>query len=188
MLLALYQPFMLVWTRKDPTLIRHFITPLLMVIWFYEKQSRETLRMFKNAASLWKPDRWKAVIASFANLAMNLTFIQILPDGYKLDGVILASIIADVVIQMPWESYAVFTAFFTRKEAAVYWRKQLFYFVFAVFTCSLTWCGVKVIPIDGVLGLFVKGCAATAVSAALTATVFFDEIRFVLDKFLSKVR
>ncbi len=188
MLLALYQPFMLVWTRKDPTLIRHFITPLLMVIWFYEKQSRETLRMFKNAASLWKQDRWKAVISSFANLAMNLTFIQVLPDGYKLDGVILASVIADVVIQMPWESYAVFTAFFTRKEAVIYWRKQVFYFVFALLVCSLTWYATYVIPLDGLYGLATKGCAAVAVSSVLTAIVFYNEIRFILDKILSKVR
>ena len=188
MLLALYQPFMQIWTRGDSTLMRHFLTPLLMVVWFYAQQTREPIRVFKNSAAIWRVDRWKAIIANVINLALNITFIKILPEGYALDGVIFATILCDVVIQMPWESYAVFTAFFTWKEAKLYWRKQLFYFAFALLVCSLTWCVAYVIPIDGLYGLVVKGCAAAAVSAALTATVFHNEIRFVLEKVLSKVR
>ena len=186
MLLALYQPFMINWTLKDPSLMQHFLTPFLMVVWFYEKQSRETLRTFKNAASLWQQDRWKAVIARFANLALNLTFIQVFPQGYKLDGVILATIITDVIIQMPWESHAVFTAFFTRHQAVLYWRKQLFYFVIALLVCTLTWCAAYAVKFDGILGLTLKGIAAAAASSIFLSAIFFDEMRFVMHKLLSK--
>ena len=34
MMLALYQPFVFEWTRGKPDLMRHFLTPLLMVVFF----------------------------------------------------------------------------------------------------------------------------------------------------------
>lgn len=185
LLLALYQPFMITWTLKDPSLIRHFLTPFLMVIWFYEKQSRETLRMFKNAASLWHQDRWKAVIASVANLALNLTFIQVFPDGYKLDGVVLATIITDVLIQMPWESHAVFSTFFTHHQAGIYWRKQLSYLGEAIFVCTVTWCAAYAVRVDDFIGLVLKGIAAASASSILMMALFLPELRFVMHKLLS---
>lgn len=186
MLLALYQPFMILWTRKDPSLIRHFMTPLLIVILFYEKQSRETLRMFKNAASLWQQDRWKAIIASVANLSMNITFIQIFPNEYKLDGVILSTLISDVIIQMPWESHAVFAAFFTRKEAFLYWRKQLFYFPLAVIVCGLTYATAHAIRLDGLVGFVVKGTASAMVSFIFLLAIFREDAIFVLKKLIHR--
>ena len=181
-LLALYQPFMIIWTKNDPTLIRHFLTPLLMVIWFYEKQSRETLRMFKNAAGLWQQDRWKAVIASLANLTLNLTFINILPGIYKLDGVILATLLTDIFIQMPWESYAVFTGFFGKNEAMHYWRRQVKYLLLAVLFSGATWAGAYAIPLDGLYGFFVKGVVSMAISIGLLLAVFREDALAVLKK------
>lgn len=182
MLLALYQPFMIIWTRKDPTLVRHFLTPLLMVAWFFEMQSRETLRMFKHAAALWQPDKWKSVVASLANLALNLTFIHVFPDEYKLDGVILATLLTDVFIQMPWESYAVFTAFFGRAEAVRYWRQQAVYLLLAAVFSGATWAAANAVPLDGLHGFFVKGVVAFAVSLGLLLTVFREEALAVLKK------
>ena len=186
MLLALYQPFMIIWTRKDPTLIRHFMTAFLMVVLFYEKQSREALRMFKNAASLWQQDRWKAIIASIANLSMNITFINIFPDNYKLDGVILSTLISDVIIQMPWESHAVFSAFFSRKEALRYWKHQLFYFPLALVVCGLTYTVSCSIHIDGLIGLAIKGMASATVSFAFLLAFFREDAIFVLKKAINR--
>ena len=186
MLLTLYQPFMIIWTKNDPTLIRHFLTPLLMVLWFFEMQSRETLRMFKNAAALWQPDKWKSVVAGVANLSLNLTFINVLPDGYKLDGVILATLLTDVFIQMPWESYAVFTAFFGKKEAIHYWRQQTVYMLLAVLLTGATWGAANAIPWDGLQGFFVKGVVAMTVSIGLLLVVFRDDALAVLKKVFSR--
>ncbi len=184
MLLSLYQPFMLVWTRKDPTLIRHTFTTLLMVVWFYEKQSRETLRMFKTAASIWRQDRWKAVLAAIANLAMNIIFVKTFPDKYKLDGVILSTVISDVVIQMPWESYVVFSAFFTRKEALNYWKWQSFYFPIAILVCALSWLAAYSIHLEGFLGLVTKCIVAFSVSVTFLGMFFFKDMKIILMKVL----
>ena len=177
MLLALYQPFMVIWTRGQGELSRHFLTPLLLVIWFYQMQSRETLRMFKNAASLWQPDRWKPVLASVANLGMNLMFINFLPDAYKLDGVILATLIADVFIQMPWESYAVFSRFFDRSQARRYWAVQAGYAILAVLITALAWGVAYNIPMEGMPGFVVKGCASALVACLPLLVIFRKDVK-----------
>ena len=40
MMAALYQPFVAVWTKNDPSLVRHALTPFLMVVYFCVNQSR----------------------------------------------------------------------------------------------------------------------------------------------------
>ena len=186
MLLALYQPFIVLWTRKDPTLIRHFLTVILMVVWFYEKQTRETLRMFKNAAAIWQADRWKAVIAAAANLALNITFVKTFPDAYKLDGVILSTVVTDIIIQMPWESHAVFSKFFTRKEALHYWKRQAFFFPIAILICGLAWLAAYAVPLEGFTGLVAKGASAFVVSVVSLAPFFLNDMKMIMAKFLHR--
>ena len=183
MLLALFQPFMILWIRNRPELLCHFMTPFLLVIWFYEKQSRESLRMFKEAAAIWQKDKWKAIIANFANLAMNITFVMTFPDKYKLDGVILSTIVSEILIQMPWESYAVFTSFFGGKEARFYWRKQFIYTLLGVFVCAATWYVAFIIPIEGIGGFFLKGVAAAGIASFLMFVFLKDDFLLVLEGF-----
>ena len=180
MLLALFQPFMVLWVRNRPELLCHFLTPLLMVIWFFEKQTRESLRMFKEAAAIWQKDKWKAIIANFANLGMNITFVITFPDEYKLDGVILSTILSEVFIQLPWESYAVFSSFFGRKEAKEYWKRLAMYALLGVLVCGVTWYVVYLIPVDGFIGLFLKGMAGGVVSSLLMLVFLRDDVKLVL--------
>ena len=186
MQISIFQPFMALWTRGEASLIRHFLTPFLIVIWFYEKQSRETLRMFKNAASLWQQDRWKAVIASLLNLALNFTFVFLFPDGYKLDGVILATLLSDILVQMPWESYAVFSAFFDKEKAWKYWRNQIVYVMLFVCVCTLAWLGAYLIPLEGIAGLVVKGIVSAVISFCFVLAIFRNDVIEMLKTVLKR--
>jgi len=121
---ALYQPFIQIWAKGDPLLVRHVLTPALMVLYFYVHESRQVLLTFKGAAGLWRQDRWKPIVAGVVNLVTNVAFVICLPDAYKLDGVIFSTIIGFVLIQIPWESAVVFRNFFGRAEERAYWRTQ----------------------------------------------------------------
>ena len=136
---GLYQPFMRVWTKNDPVLVRHALTPILMVLYFYVMESRQVLLSFKSAAAIWRQDRWKPIVAGAVNLATNILFVVFLPDAYKLDGVILSTIIGFVLIQIPWESHVVFTAFFGRSESRAYWRQQAAFAALALALSSAAW-------------------------------------------------
>ena len=176
MMTALYQPFMAVWVKDDPTLMRHALTPALMVFYFYIMQSRQVLLSFKSAASLWKQDRWKPIVAGAVNLGSNILFVLFLPDAYKLDGVIFSTIIGFAFIQIPWESHVVFTVFFGRTESRLWWRSQFRFALFAIMLCALAWGAAHAVRISGIAGLAAKGVVASAVSAGAVLALFRRDV------------
>ena len=180
MMSALYQPFMEVWVKGDVALMRHALTPALMVFYFYIMQSRQVLLAFKSAASLWKQDRWKPIVAGVVNLGSNILFVLFLPDAYKLDGVIFSTIIGFVFIQIPWESHVVFSLFFGKSEARAYWRS---YFGFAACTlalCAIAWWTAWMIPFKGFVGLAVKGAASATMVMVLLFAVLRRDVSALL--------
>ena len=180
MMTALYQPFIEVWVKGDSALMRHALTPALMVFYFYIMQSRQVLLAFKSAASLWRQDRWKPIVAGAVNLGSNILFVVFLPESYKLDGVIFSTIIGFAFIQIPWEAHVVFTSFFGKSEARAYWRSYAVSAAFAVALCGVAWTAARAVPVDGVPGLFAKGAASAAAAALCMALAFRRDVGDVL--------
>ena len=172
MMMALYQPFIAIWTHEDPALLRHILTPILMVLYFYINQSRQVLLKFKAAAALWREDQLKPLIAGAVNLTLNILLVCFLPEEYRLDGVVFSTIFSFVLIQIPWESHVLFTVFFGRSEAGIYWRSQAKFAFLALVLCSVTWGAAYVLRIPGVFGFLVKGAAAAAVSGGMMLILF----------------
>ena len=165
---AVYQPFISVWTRKDPTLARHVVTPLLMVLYFFVNQSRQMLLAFKSAASLWKGDRWKPIVAGAANLAISIGLVLWLPEEWKLDGVIFGTIASLLFIQIPWETHVLFTGYFTPSQKYRYWMEQFSFAGLAVWLCCGACLAAFAVMAKGVPGLLFKALSSScAVTAAL---------------------
>ena len=180
MMTALYQPFISVWVKDDPALVRHALTPVLMVLYFYVMQSRQVLMSFKSAASIWSQDRWKPIVAGAVNLGTNILFVMFLPDAYKLDGVIFSTILGFAFIQIPWESHVMFTVFFSRVESRLWWRSQLRFALLAVALCAAAWWAAHLVPLAGIAGLVVKGIVAFAVSAGAVLAIFRSDITSIV--------
>lgn len=180
MMAALYQPFIAVWTGGNPELVRHALTPVLMVAFFYLNQSRQTLMTFKSAAALWKGDRWKPIVSGAANLIVNISLVILLPDEYKLDGVIFSTLLAFAVIEVPWETRIVFTEFFNFKQKRRYWRMHARFLVAAVAISSATWLVTWALPWGGVPGLAAKAAVALALATSLTFAVFRNDALSIL--------
>ncbi len=173
---ALYQPFIRIWTKNAPALVMHDLTPVLMVLYFYIVQSRQVLLAFKAAASLWKQDRWKPIVAGIVNLGTNILFVIYLPDEYKLDGVIFSTIIGHMLIQIPWESHVVFSSFFGKAEARAYWRDQAIFAAFTFAVCAVAWFSAGLVSLGGVPGLAAKGAIAAIVSGAASFIMFRNDV------------
>ena len=188
MMMALYQPFIAIWTRHNPDLVQHRLTAILMVAYFVVNQSRQVLLTYKAAAAIWSADRWKPVVSGVVKLAFCLFFIHVLSGEYKLDGVILSSIIGYLFIQIPWESHVMFTQFFDRDQAKVYWRHQALSVLIAAGIAAATWAVIQLIPMDKAVGLAVKGIAAAAFSGGLVVLFFRRDLREAAAKLLSRRR
>lgn len=181
MMMALYQPFLREWTQGKPGLMCHALTPFLMVVYFYLNQSRQVLLSFKSAASLWHQDRWKPIVGGAVNLGTNILFVIYLPPEYKLDGVIFSTIFSMALIQIPWEAHVLFSVFFNREQAKIYWGFQTRFVLLALTLCFLTWGAAFLIPLGGIPGLLVKGFAAAAFSGGFLLAFFRKDILSVLN-------
>lgn len=181
MMTALYQPFIEVWTKGDPQLVRHFLTPVFMVAFFYVNQSRLVLQTFKSAAAIWKQDRWKPIASGAANLTMNISFVIFLPDAYKLDGVILSTVLAIALIEIPWESHVLFSVFFDKAQSREYWKFQSAFLASALAFCAIAWCAARMVALDGFAGLCAKGAAAALASGCAVLVLFRHDVGALFD-------
>ncbi len=175
-MLALFIPFLELWTRHSPTLMRHCLLAILFVLYFYVQQSRNVVLSFKDAAGLWRKDRWKPLTAGVANLTLNIFFVLTFSKAYKLDGVILSTILTLAFIQIPWETHVLFTNLFTLSDCKVYLRSQACFALKAVFICALTWYLTALIPLDKLAGFLVKAFCALCCASTLTVLVCYREV------------
>jgi len=172
MMAALYQPFITIWVKRNPELVQHMLTVVLMVALFCVNMSRQVLLTFKSAAAIWNQDRWKPFVAGAFNILVSLSLIYTVPDAYKLDSVIIGTLAGFMLIQIPWETHVMFTAFFNREQERRYWRQQWFFAAVALLLCVVTWFAVSVVPLDRIAGLLVKGIVSTVVSGGLMFAIF----------------
>ncbi len=170
-MMAAYQPFIEIWTKGDAQLVRHVLTAVLMVLFFYVNQARQMLMSFKTAAGLWRQDRWKPIVSGVFNLTLNVALVTTLPDAFKLDGVILSTILAFLVIEIPWETRVVFDGYFGAERAPAYWRTQAAFALAAAAAAALAWLAARAVPLGGVAGLAAKGAAASAAAGLATLPV-----------------
>ena len=133
---ALYQPFMRVWTKGDPALVRHAWTPALMTLCFYVQQMRSPLLAFKSGAGIWRPDRFKPIVSAVVNLCISVALIRALPAAWKLDGVIAGTVVAYLFVEVPWEVKVVFDAHFGSACRREYLRQMAVFAVAAFALCA----------------------------------------------------
>ena len=185
-MIALYQPFMLIWTKGDPALMQHMLTPLLMAICFFVLQARQMLLVFKEAADIWHQDQWRPLCSACLNLGLNILFVIVFPEGYKLDGVILSTVLAITLVDAPWETYIMFTRFFNTSQARDYLKLQTKFVLIAVLLSAATWYGADAVPLEGMSGLVVKGIVATVISGCMTLLIFRSDIKTLIEVLLIK--
>lgn len=103
---CLYQPFMTLWVGKDNLLPYGMV--LILCAYFIIRQINNLLNLYKDAAGMWHEDRWRPLICSLVNLVVNLIMVQF----WGLYGILLSTIIAMLVVGMPWLTHNLFTVVF----------------------------------------------------------------------------
>ena len=132
MLLCLYQPFINIWMGEENILAVGLV--FCFVVYYYSMGANKLINMFKDAAGIWRVDRWRPLTAALANLSLNLITVRWL----GLYGVLLSSVVSIVFIQIPWLFHNLFREVFPRQCMGRY--IQLFCGLAAVALCS---CGAS---------------------------------------------
>ncbi len=116
--LALYQPFMRMWLRRDNWLLNDAAV-ICFTLYFFVYCMNRLLNVYKDAAGLWHEDRFRPLVTAMVNLTLNLLWINL----WGIYGVLLSTVVSMVFVGMPWLLGNIFTRVFSRKDMKYYMRQ-----------------------------------------------------------------
>ncbi|MBQ3796786.1 MAG: polysaccharide biosynthesis protein [Butyrivibrio sp.] len=141
--LAIMQPFMEIWMGKE--LMQDIMFVVFFCMYFYILEIMTVINVYKDSAGLWHEDRFRPLASAFANLLMNVIMVQF----WGLYGVILSTVLAVILVSMPWLLNNLFSLLFTREQLKVFLKKNAKYLcivvvvlAFNTFICSFVNLGL----------------------------------------------
>ena len=138
MLLCLYQPFIKLWMGEENMLAIGLV--FCFVVYYYSMGANKLINMFKDAAGIWRIDRWRPLTAALANLSLNLLTVR----WIGLYGVLLSSVVSIVFIQIPWLFHNLFREVYPRERMGKYTGLFCGMTALAAVSCTASWfaCGM----------------------------------------------
>lgn len=150
-----------------------FVTMLLVFISFYVTQSRVMVLSFKETTGLFWNDRFKPLFEAGINLALD--FLLVIYMG--LPGIILATIISNVLCNITVEPYVVFKHYFY-KNIWLYYLKYFLYTGAIGMVCALTYFVCSFVPVNNIGYLIGKGILAAGLSFVCLTVLSFPTKEF----------
>ena len=150
---------------------------------------RNSCHLFRNASGTFYNDRWKPLVEGLVNLILSLLFVIVLPEEYKVIGVIASTIITTLTICDTVEPYVIFKHVFHSSPTIYYIRNYIYTCLFII---SLYFMNILMRPCSSpVKGLIVNGMISLLLSTmlfiiiAVADVTFRDEIKVMGKKFSS---
>lgn len=131
-LLCLYQPFMKIWVGEDNLLEMGVV--ICISVYLYIIVTNQVLCLYKDAAGIWRKDRYRPLITALVNLLLNLASVKIL----GLYGVVLSTVVSMLIVGMPWLIRNLFSELFHR-HSLEFVRLLFYYFLTTVIASAATY-------------------------------------------------
>lgn len=180
--LTLYQPFMELWVGKD--LMLDFSAVVCFVTYFCTKQINSLLNLYKDAAGIWHEDRFRPLVASLANLGMNLFLVRYI----GIYGILIATVLAILLVGGPWLLHNLFTKIFDKEMLFPYLKHLGGTVSIIVVDCCVCFWICELIPIKSlVLQLLINVVICAIVPNIINYIVFgkkteFKEMLILIDR------
>lgn len=130
--LNLFQPFMFLWVGEQ--LMLEFSIVILLCVYFYIYEFNQLFNVYKDAAGLWRVDRFRPLITSMINLVLNIMLVQ----SIGLYGIILSTIISIMFIGIPWLLKNLFNSLF-KKNIKEYLIQVSKYVIITLLSCFISY-------------------------------------------------
>ncbi len=98
---------------------------------------------YKDAAGMWRPDRYKPVCEGIVNLVLNLILVK----RMGVNGIVTGTVIAMGMIGLPWEAVVLFKGYFKR-SAGEYFIKIIKMMAVSAMICGSTFWLCSLIPFN----------------------------------------
>lgn len=163
--LNLFQPFMKMWMGKD--LMLDLRAVVCFVLYFVIYELNAVLNVFKDAAGIWHQDRFRPLVVSLSNLALNIATVKFL----GIYGVLLSTVVTMAFVGVPWVTSNLFKNIFDKKDMFDFVKMMILYFLQITVACFITFLICSVINVENILGLIIKLLISVAVSMVLFGVV-----------------
>ena len=147
--LVLYQPFMKIWMTEK--LMLDFRAVICFCAYFFINQIYYLLEVYKDASGIWHEDRFRPLVVSLTNLALNLILVQFI----GIYGIILASCAAKALIGIPWTMYNLFKIVF-HKSKKEYFKKLCYYTIITICVGAIIYLLSSLVRVEGIIGIGIK--------------------------------
>lgn len=170
-MLCLMQPFMVMWMGNDKLLDMGCV--ICFCIYFFVFEINQLLCTYKDAAGIWRKDRFRPLITAFTNLGINLLLVNYM----GIYGVLLSTVISTLVVGMPWLLNNLFSELF-HCNLKKYVYELLKHMCIAAMSCAISFAICKVIPDDGIITWAIKAMLCIVVSNGILFCAWRKEEAF----------
>lgn len=183
-LYCLYQPFIRLWAGESLMFGKRMV--VWFCVYFYVFQLKIVQSTYKDAAGLWREDMWRSYGANLFNLIANVILVQVI----GVEGVLLSTILALLVITYPWQTWMIHRKLFGCSMKP-YVLRLLVYTGATIAACLVTelFCGL--VTLKGWAELILRGVICCVVPNLLfllfsLKTKEFAEMKKIARKVLLK--
>ena len=148
---------------------------------------RQSALLFRDATGTFYNDRWKPLVEGAVNIVLSILFVLVFPEGYNVVGVIVATIITNVLICHVVEPYVLYKYALNSKVKGYYIRN---YGYIAIFTIALVALNYSMITSENQwVELFANAGISLAISFAISIIVVFcnKDFRHYMKGLLQKI-
>lgn len=169
--------------------LSHAIAMVITVDYFIQFM-RQAVSLFRDATGTFYYDRWKPLIEGLINIGLSILFVCVFPEDYRVVGVIVATIITNVLICHVVEPYVLYRHAFETSVKKYYLRNYLYIIVFVGAMFAVHFCMQHFE--NQWMELLVNGCISLAFSVPICVIVsllnkdFRHHFRRLLEKLKRK--
>ena len=117
------------------------------------KFMRKSALLFRDASGTFYYDRWKPIVEGIVNLGLSLFFVQTFPERYRVAGVIVATIITNLLICHIIDPYVVYKHVFGQSVKEYWLRNYAYMGLFAIALLMLAYLKTDRLISNGMIAL-----------------------------------
>ncbi len=148
-LICLYQPFMTIWMGEE--MLLSTADTVILGILFAVSTVQHAFYLYLSGYGLWWQLRWPYILSTVTNLVLNIILCKL----WGITGIIFATLVAQLIFGMIWQSTIVFREYF-KQSVLTYFKKQFIYFLTGGILCAAVFFACSLITVQGTFGLVCK--------------------------------
>ncbi len=175
-LFVLFTPFITFWLGKE--FVLNFITELFIALNFLVFGLQETIGVHRSAYGLYYKGRFRPVFTVVLNIGLSILFVKLLPSQYGVAGVLLGTILSNLLVSWWYDAYIVHKYAFNKSPRRYYvefWLRMIYVCSFGAALKFVSY----LIPFDGIISFLLNGIICTVVYNLVFILLFRKKEEFL---------